>query len=284
MAARARGARCATPTSVGAYKVLARVALQRNELDLANLVALRAQKLDAAATPSCPFVVGQVLARQGDDAGAAGPVPQGARALGELPPGPPCPARGVPCKKQAWGAVAEHAQAILAVEPANAAGPPRARHRAAAPRASPTRRSRRTLQAEKLAGERLPEVHLARGVLLMRVKNECEPAIEALRAYARARRARSRPAESPVAKLQRECVQILEENRRAAEAAKQMQLEAERKAAAEAAKEAKEARGEAGGRDGARERGARRPHRRRRAGALTLTGDGGASCRARPGW
>ena len=35
-------------------------------------------------------------------------------------------------------------------------------------------------------------------------------------------------------RLQRECVQILEENRRAAEAAKEMQLDAEQKAAEEA--------------------------------------------------
>jgi hypothetical protein len=46
--------------------------------------------------------------------------------------------------------------------------------------------------------------------------------------------------ESPVLKLERECTKILEENRKAAEAARLMQEKAQRRAADEAAKKAAE--------------------------------------------
>jgi hypothetical protein len=83
-------------------------------------------------------------------------------------------------------------------------------------------------------------VFLARGVVQMRVKNECEPALVSFQAYARAA-GPVLPAGAQVTKLQRECEQILEQNRLAAEAARQMQADAERKAAAEAAKKGAQA-------------------------------------------
>jgi len=92
-------------------------------------------------------------------------------------------------------------------------------------------------KAERLGGAGLPEVHLARGILLMKVKSECEPAIQEFKTYARAVGPVLR-GDAPVFKMQRECEQTLEENRRALEAARQMQAESERKAAEEAARKA----------------------------------------------
>jgi len=230
----AREALLRDPTSVGANKVLARVALQRGELDLANLIALRTQKL-APKDPELPFVAGLVLARRGDEVGAAGQYRKALALAGDY-----LPARHAlleaAIRNQAWGAVAEHASAILRVEPKNgpvhlALGVAR-RHIG-----KPDEALASYAEAEKLAGDTLPEVHLARGVLYMRVKNDCKPAVEAFRAYARAAGPVA-AADSPALRLERECVQILEENRRAADAAKQMQLDAERKAAEEAAKKA----------------------------------------------
>ena len=66
------------------------------------------------------------------------------------------------------------------------------------------------------------------------MKGECAPAIEELKAYQRA--VPVAPDAAQVTKLVRDCEQTIEENRKAAEAAKQMQAEAERQKAA-AAKE-----------------------------------------------
>jgi Flp pilus assembly protein TadD len=230
----AREALLRDASSLGSYKVLARIAVQRSELDVAKLVVLRGQKLDPK-DPELAFLNGQVLARQGDDAGA---VLEFRRALaaGEYLPARYALLEGS-AKKQAWGAVAEHARAILRVEPKNA---PVHLLLGIAQRhlGKPDEALASYAQAEKVAGGTLPEVYLARGVLEMRVKNACEPAIVSFRTYAQA----VGPviaAESPAPKLERECQGILEENRRAAEAAKQMQAEAEKKAADEAAKKAR---------------------------------------------
>jgi hypothetical protein len=106
-------------------------------------------------------------------------------------------------------------------------------------------------QAEKLSGNKLPEVHLARGVLLMKVKNVCEPAITEFKQYVTTTPALA--ADAQVFKLQRECEQIVTANRQAEEEVRRMKAEEEqkkaeqelkkrqeeeRKAAAEAAKNA----------------------------------------------
>jgi Flp pilus assembly protein TadD len=231
----AREALTREPRSVVAYKVLVQVALQRDELDLAKLVALRAQKLDAE-DPEFPFFAGQVLARQGDDAGAA---VQFRKALALRPEF--LPARhallDAAVKKQAWGAVAEHATAVLKLDPGNSAV--HLTHGIALRHlGKPDEALLAYDQAQKLSGGNLPEVHLARGVLLARVKSDCEPAIAELAAYQRAVPVMPDPA--AVTKLQRYCEQMIDENRRALEAARQMQAEAERQAAEKAAKEAKD--------------------------------------------
>ena len=231
----AREALVREPRTVGAYRVLARVALQRNDLDLAKLVALRAQKLDAH-DPELPWVVGQVLARQGDDAGAKAQFRK-ALTLGDGF----LPARyallDLALKKHAWGSVAENAAAILKVEPDNAAVQ-LAHGLALRYTGKPDEALAAYDRAEKASADRLPETHLARGVLLARVKSECAPALAELKAYA-ARSGPLLPEGSQVVKLQRECEAQLEENRKAAEAAKQMQADAARQAAAKAAKEGK---------------------------------------------
>jgi tetratricopeptide (TPR) repeat protein len=223
----AREALAREPRTVDAYKVLARVALQRNELDLAKLVALRAEKLDPR-DPELPFTVGQVLARQGDDAGAQVQLRE-ALALSEgFLPARHALLEGA-LRRKAWGEVAEHARAVLAAEPGNGAV-----HLALGLALRWTGKPDEALasyeRAEAASGDRLPEVHLARGVLLARVKSECAPALTELRTY-QSRAGPVTPEGAQVVKLQRECEAQLEENRKALEAAKQMQAEAARQAA-----------------------------------------------------
>lgn len=230
----AREALVRDPRSAVAHKVLVQVALQRNELDLAKLVALRAQKLDAN-DPELFFLSGQIAARQGDEAAAAAAFRKAlATREGFLPAHRALLEAAV--KKQAWGGVAEHAAAVLQGDPANASVELTRgialRHLGKADEALQAYE-----RAEKLSGGRLPEVHLARGVLYARVKGECEPALAELRAYQRA--VPIVPDAAHVTKLVRECEAQLEENRKAVEAARQMQEEAQREAARAAGKDAK---------------------------------------------
>jgi Flp pilus assembly protein TadD len=230
----AREALLRDPAAIGAQKVMIRVALQRNNLDLARLLALRAQKLDER-DPELPFLTGQIAARQGDDKGA---VLQWRKAIA-LDEGYP-PARAAlldaALRAESWVNVAAEAREILKADPKNASA-----HLALGIALRHLDKPEEALEeyqkAERLAGAGLPEVHLARGILLMKVKSECEPAIEEFKTYARAMGPVLR-GDAPVFKLQRECEKTLEENRRALEAARQMQAESERKAAEEAARKA----------------------------------------------
>jgi tetratricopeptide (TPR) repeat protein len=139
-------------------------------------------------------------------------------------------------KGRRWPVVAEHAQAMVRADPKNA---PAWLALGVAKRHldKPDEALAAYAKAQEASGDALPEVHLARGVLFMRVKNQCEPALEELRAYGRMVGPVA-SADSPALKLQRECEQVVAENRRAQEAAKEMQREAERKAAEAAARKA----------------------------------------------
>jgi tetratricopeptide (TPR) repeat protein len=220
------------PGAVGAQKVMIRVAIGRNQLDLAKLMALRAQKLDDR-DPELAFLDGQILARQGDDAAATA---RYRRALA-LDDGYP-PARhallDAAIRTESWVNVVDQARAVLKQEPKNAQAALALgvglRHLG-----KPDEALAAYDEAQRLSGDGLPEVHLARGVLLMKVKNECEPAIAEFRAYARGA-GPVLPGDAPAFKMQRECEQIVEENRKAAEAARQMQADAERKKVEDAAK------------------------------------------------
>jgi tetratricopeptide (TPR) repeat protein len=237
----AREALLRDPGSVGAQKVLIRVALSRGNLDLAKLMALRAEKLDDR-DPELPFLGGQILARQGDDKAA---VVQFRKALA-LEDGYQ-PARhallDAALRGESWVNVADQANAILKTDPKNA---PVVLALGIAQRhlGKPDDALASYDKAQRLSGDALPEVHLARGVLLMKVKSECEPAIAEFKAYARGV-GPVLAGDAPVFKMQRECEQIIVENQKAAEAARQMQLEAERKAAEDAKKKAAPAAGAA---------------------------------------
>ncbi|MFT3914837.1 MAG: adventurous gliding motility TPR repeat lipoprotein GltE [Anaeromyxobacteraceae bacterium] len=223
------------PRSVGALKTLARAALGKKQPAQARLVARRAEKL-APKDPELPELQGLSYAQQGDAAAAA---VQFRRALA-LAPGH-LPARYALLQQalegQKWGAVDEHATAILAARPDDArvvlAKGLALRHSGKADEALAAYE-----RAEKLGGADLPEATLARGVLLGKVKGECEAAIPVLTAYLRSGGV---PAGGPQAtKLVRECEATLAENRKLAETARQMKAESDRKAAEAAQKKAAE--------------------------------------------
>jgi tetratricopeptide (TPR) repeat protein len=220
--------------AIGAYKVLARIALQRNSVDLAKLITLRAEKV-AERDAELAFLEGQILSRQGDDSGAADKYRK-ALSWDEEFIAARVALLAQAARAESWNQVVEQARAVLKQDPGNAAVR-LALGIALRHLGKPEEALAAYAEAERLAGDRLPEVHLARGVLLMKVKSECEPAIGEFRAYARAAGA-GLPADAPVFRLTRECEQLLEENRKAAEAAKEMQREAERKSAAEVPKKA----------------------------------------------
>jgi len=232
----AREALLRDPRATGAYKTMIRIAVQRKELDLAKLIALRAQKLDERDA-DIAYLLGLVLDRQGEEAAAGA---QYTKTL-ELTPGH-LPARYAlleqAVRKEAWPRVAEQAAAVLAEEPRNAAAV-LLRGIALRHAEKPDEAMEAFAKAEKLSGGKLAEVYLARGVLFMREKTECEPALVEFDRYTRTV-GPILPKGSPVPALQRECDEMIAANKAAADAARQMQLEAEKAAAAEAAKKAAE--------------------------------------------
>jgi tetratricopeptide (TPR) repeat protein len=219
----AREALLRDPGSTGAARVLLRVALSRGNMDLAWLLALRLQKADP--DPEAPTAMGRVLAARGDDAAAAA---QWRRAL-ELRPDH-APARSELLRdalaKQRWAGAAEEARALLQASPGDARLElvlgAALRHGGEAEKAAAAYD-----RAERLAQGRLPEVHLARAVLLARVQDRCEPALEELRRYAAAA-GPAGLADGAAGKLERECLQILAASKAAEEEARRMKAEAER--------------------------------------------------------
>jgi tetratricopeptide (TPR) repeat protein len=232
----AREALLRDPRAIGAYKTMIRISIQRKELDLAKLISLRAQKLDERDA-DVAYLLGLVLDAQGETAAAAA---QYAKTL-ELAPGHLAARYALldqAVKKEAWPKVVEQATAVLAEEPKNAA--------AVLLRGIALRHLEKTDEAlaayekaEKLSGGNLPEVYLARGVLFMRDKTDCVPALAEFERYTRTF-GPILPKGSPVPALQRECDEMIAANKAAADAARQMQAEAEKAAAVEAARKAAE--------------------------------------------
>jgi tetratricopeptide (TPR) repeat protein len=224
----AREALLRDPTSAVAVKTMIRVALAKNDLDLAKLVALRAQKV-APDDAEVAWLAGQVAARQNDEAGATA---QWKRAL-TLQAGF-VPARvgllELSARRERWAEVAEQAGAILRDDPSNA---PVELVLGVAHRhlGKPEEALRAYQAAEQLAAGRLPEVFLARGILLMREKGDCPGALGAFDRYEKAL-GPSMPQGSPAPRLMRECQEQIEQGRAAAEAARAMKAEADAKAAA----------------------------------------------------
>ncbi len=223
----AREALLRDPASVSARTTMMRVALARGDLDLARLVALRLQK-SAPDDAEVAWLSGVLLSRQGDDAGAT---VQWKKALALEPrlSAARMGLLGVAVKQERWGDIREQAARVLADDPSNAqvqlllgiaerhAGKPEEALAA-------------YTAAEQLGAGKLPEVHLARGVLLMRDKGDCGEALRAFDQYERAA-GPVLPKGSPVPKLIRECQEQVEQGRAAAEVARQMKAEAEKKAA-----------------------------------------------------
>ena len=222
----AREALLRDPSSVGARKTMVRVALARGDLDLAKLVALRLQK-SAPDDAEVAYLSGLLLAKQGDDVGATA---QWTKAVA-LQPGMSAARAGLleaAARAERWSEVETLAAAALADDPGNASVQLLLgiayRHGGKVTEALAAYAA-----AEQLAAGRLPEVHLARGVLLMRDQGDCVGALQALDQYERAA-GPVLPQGSPAPKLIRECQEQVEQSRAAAEAARQMQAEARKKA------------------------------------------------------
>jgi len=197
----AREALARDPRSVGALKVMMKVALDRGHTDLAQLVALRAQKLDPT-DPEIAFLAGRAMAGRNDESGATAQYRK-ALALRD----DHLPARRellrLALAQQSWEAAAEQARAILRADPDDArvqlALGVALRHLN-----QPDAALEAYQQAERLAPGSLPEVHLDRAILFMKVKDRCEPALSELRRYL-AVAGPAAAAESPAVRLQREC-------------------------------------------------------------------------------
>jgi Flp pilus assembly protein TadD len=226
----AREALVRDPRAIAAYKVMMRVALERGQIDLAHLLAIKAQKLDDA-DPEVVAFVGDVLRARKDEPGALAQWRKAIQLKDDF-----APARHAllahDLSRQLWDDVAEQARAILRSDPTDA----RVqlvlgiayRHLG-----KPDQALAAYDQAERLGGGRLPEVHLARGVALMKSKEQCEPAIGELRRYVAA----AGPAvasEGPAMRLMRECEGLLASAKEAEDAARQMKAEADREAAGKA--------------------------------------------------
>jgi Flp pilus assembly protein TadD len=204
--------------ATGAYQVMMRVALERGNPDLAELLALRLQKFEGPQQDaSIAAFMGDVQLKRGDEGAAA---VQYRKAL-SLRPDEASARRtllAMAVKAENWGGVAEQARALLQKEPDNARA-----HLALGVALRYQGKTDEALteydRAEQLAGGNLPEVHLARGIALMKLKHACEPAIPEFRAYVPS--AGTPAASSAALQLQRECEQIVAVNRQAAAAAQQ---------------------------------------------------------------
>ncbi|HTT70479.1 MAG TPA: adventurous gliding motility TPR repeat lipoprotein GltE [Anaeromyxobacteraceae bacterium] len=219
------------PRSVGAYKVLMHAALDGGHPDLALLLAVKARKLDES-DPELVGFVGDVRYRQKDEVGAVAQWRKAVALKDDY-----LPARyallAVAVGHQHWEGVAEQARAILKVRPDDAhvelALGVAYRHLGQVDQALTAYDD-----AERLSGDRIPEVHLARGVALMKGKEQCEPAIGELKKYL----VQAGPAaatEGPAMRLIQECTQIEAAGRAAEEAAREMKAEQEEAARKKAA-------------------------------------------------
>src|SRR5512143_2275798 len=114
----AREALVRDPLAVGAYKVMMRVALERGNADLAQVLAVKARKLDDR-DPEIVAFVGDVRLHLKDEPGAVAKWKQALALQDDF-----LPARYALLSdalgKHAWESVAEQARAILRSEPENA--------------------------------------------------------------------------------------------------------------------------------------------------------------------
>jgi len=219
------------PAAAAAYTVMMRVALDRGNVDLVELVGVRARKLDPSDA-EVSTLLGMAQEKRRDEPAALALY---RKAVSQRPDYLPPRYRllDLAIAARSWDGAADQARAILKVDPGDARV-----HLALGVALRNQGKADEALaeyeRAASLSGDRMAEVHLARGVALAKGKNACEPAVAELERY----EAAVGPAvamDSPAPALRRECVQMLASARQAEEAARQMQADAERKAAEQAA-------------------------------------------------
>jgi tetratricopeptide (TPR) repeat protein len=115
----AREALMREPQNLTAYKVMMRVNLDRNQLNMARLVALRAMKLDAT-DPELYFTMGLILLKEGDELAAIGQLKRAVREQDDF-----LPARlqlaEIALKHRDWSNAAEQCRKIVEYDPQNLA-------------------------------------------------------------------------------------------------------------------------------------------------------------------
>jgi len=222
------------PGAAAAYPVMMRVAIERQNLDLAELIGVRARKLNASDA-EVSFLLGVVQERRRDEPAALALYRKSVSQDPDYLP-PRYRLLDLALAARSWDGAAEAARAILKVNPQDASV-----HLALGVALRNQGKVDEALseydRASSLSNGALAQIHLARGVALAKGKNSCEPALAELERY-EAAVGPSVAAETPAPALRRECVQLLASARQAEEAARQMQAEADRKAAAKAAAQA----------------------------------------------
>lgn len=230
-----RAALMRDPQNTNALKVMIRSYLERKQLAMAKLVALRAVKLDAT-DPELHHAVGLILQKEGDNAGARLQFKSALEAKADYVPSHVALAQ-LALDAEDFPGAEEHLRRILQNDGKNAAA-----HVdlgiALKGQGQYDKAMQEYDEAEKLNPE-LGATYLNRGIILHKVKDAPERAVELYRKYvALAGGEVALNAESPVFGLMREAesiVQAKREAKAAEEQAKQMEaLQAQQQAAMKA--------------------------------------------------
>jgi len=224
------------PQNLTAHKVMMRAYLDRNNLSMARLVALRATKI-AASDPELYYTMGLILQRQGDEQGA---ILQYRRALEER--GEFVAARvklaAIAAEHEDWTNVAVQLQKVVELDPNNADA--RLNLGIAFKGLGEFDKAMAEYDAALKANPDLTLVHFNMGVLFQRHKDAPEKALEHYRTFMT--KAGNVPANHPVLEFIRDCEQYLrqlEEAKAAEERAKLEKQAAEERAKKEAELKAK---------------------------------------------
>jgi Flp pilus assembly protein TadD len=218
------------PAALAAYPVMMRVALERGNLDLAELIGVRARKL-GAPDAEIAYLLGISAERRRDEPQALSLY---RKAVAEAPEFLPPRYRllELAIAARSWEGAADHARTILRLNPSDARihlALGVALRNAGKPEEALAEYER----ALSLSGGNLADAYLARGIAFAKGMNRCEPALAELERYEVAV-GPTAAMDSPAPALRRECVQLLASAKQAEEAARQMQADADRAAAAKA--------------------------------------------------
>jgi len=218
------------PEALAAYPLMMRVALERGNLDLVELIGVRARKLGAPEA-EVSYLLAITAERRRDEPQALSLYRKAAAAAPDFL-APRYRLLELALVARSWEGAADQARSILKLNPSDARV-----HLALGVALRNGGKPEEALaeyeRALSLAGGKLPEAYLARGVAYAKGLSRCEPALVELDRYEQAV-GPTAAVESPAPALRRECVQIIASAKQAEEAARQMQVEAERAAAAKA--------------------------------------------------